>query len=76
MRHSHCGVRREVCGFPEVAERHHGASFAVFSRLLFYGNRLMRKALELTELRDVMISVIIGAASALALLALLYSRNN
>jgi hypothetical protein len=36
----------------------------------------MRKALDLTELRDVMISVIIGAASALALLALLYSRNN
>ena len=36
----------------------------------------MRKALEVTELRDVMISVIIGAASALALLALLYSHNN
>gem|GEM_PF-3493329 len=35
----------------------------------------MRKAIDATELRDVMISVIIGIGSAIALLALLYSRN-
>lgn len=35
----------------------------------------MRKAFDATELRDVMISVILGAVGAVALLVLLYSMN-